>query len=234
MPRVLLVDDDRDLVGVLRYTFQRDGYAVSTAFDGDDALRAIQTDSPDLVVLDMRMPRRRGMDVLREMSSYKNLPVIVLTALGDEDNIVNALALGADDYVVKPFRPRELRARARALLRRSRGKVEAKDQPAPTLALGDVTLDPATRDVRVLNRPVQLTRTEFALLHYLMNKHDTVVGIPDIVGSVWGYDAEENDEVVKVTVSRLRRKLEPDPANPRYVLNVPGAGYKFQTRAREE
>lgn len=229
MPKVLLVDDDRDLVGVLRYTFQRDGYTVAAAYDGEAALRAIKSETPDVVILDLMMPKRSGMDVLEEMRRYKNVPVIVLTALGDEDNVVSALGLGADDYVVKPFRPRELKARANALIRRSRGKVEVKDTQLQTFSFGGVRLDLGAHEVSVDDHPVSLTRTEFALLHFLMANHDTVIPVPEIVANVWGYEGEESDEVVKVTVSRLRRKVEPDPANPRYVINVTGVGYKFQS-----
>lgn len=229
MPKVLLVDDDRDLVGVLRYTFQRDGYTVAAAYDGEAALRAIKAESPDIVILDLMMPRASGMEVLEGLRRYKNVPVIILTALGDEENVVSALGLGADDYVVKPFRPRELKARAQALIRRSRGKIETKDGQSMPLHLGEVRLDPSSREVAVGDRPVSVTRTEFALLQYLMANHDTVIKVPELVDNVWGYEGEESDEVVKVTVSRLRRKLEPDPAKPRYIVNVPGVGYKFQS-----
>lgn len=229
MPKILLVDDDRDLVGVLRYTFQREGYTVAAAYDGEAALRAIKAETPDIVILDLMMPRASGMEVLEGMRGYRNVPVIVLTALGDEENVVGALGLGADDYVVKPFRPRELKARAQALIRRSRGKVETRDAPSLPLAFGGVKLDPASREVAVGDRAVSLTRTEFALLQYLMTNHDTVIRVPELVDNVWGYEGDEGDEVVKVTVSRLRRKLEPDPANPRYIINAPGVGYKFQS-----
>jgi two-component system, OmpR family, KDP operon response regulator KdpE len=176
------------------------------------------------------MPRQSGMEVLEELGRYKNVPVIVLTALGDEDNVVNALRLGADDYVVKPFRPRELKARAQALVRRSRGKVEARAPDSTPLNLGGVRLDPGAHEVSVGDRPLSLTRTEFTLLRYLLVNHDKVIRVPEIVANVWGYEGEESDEVVKVTVSRLRRKLEPDPASPRYIINVPGVGYKFQSK----
>ena len=226
---VLLADDDRDLVDLLRYAFQRDGYAVTTAFDGDSALRAFQTAPPDLLILDLMMPKRNGMEVLQALRGSSNVPVIVLTAMGDEDNMVNALQLGADDYLVKPFRPRELRVRAQALLRRSRNRTEV--QTFQPLTLGDVTLDPGAHEVTVAGQLVSLTRIEFALLQYLMINRDTVLSIPDIIANVWGYDADGNDEVVKVTISRLRRKVETDPSQPRYILNVPGVGYKFQNRS---
>jgi DNA-binding response OmpR family regulator len=226
--KILLADDDRDLVDILRYTFQRDGYSVLLAFDGEMALRMLQSESLDLVVLDLMMPKRNGMEVLREMRLSSNVPVIVLTALGDEDHVVDALQLGADDYLLKPFRPRELRARAAALLRRSRSQPKPRDKSLQPIELGNVMLNPNTRQVTVAGQPVQLSRTEFSLLHYLMVNRNIALALSDIMANVWGYDANDNDEVVKVTVSRLRRKTEADPAHPRYIVNVPGVGYMFQ------
>jgi DNA-binding response OmpR family regulator len=228
--KVLLADDDRDLVDLLRYAFQRDGYAVITAFDGEAALRVLQSESPDLVILDLMMPKRNGIEVLREIRRHANMPVIMLTALGDEEHVVNALQIGADDYLVKPFRPRELMARAQALLRRSRDHADAQERGSQPLSLGGVTLDSGAREVTAGGRPVQLTRTEFELLHYLMLNHDMVVRLSDIVANVWGYDAEGNEELVKVAISRLRRKLEKDSACPRCIVNVQGVGYKFQSK----
>lgn len=226
--RVLLADDDRDLVDLLRYAFQREGYTVLVAYDGEAAWHSITADAPDLVILDMMMPKRDGMQVLKLLrDSRLTVPVIVLTALGDEDNIVSALQLGADDYVVKPFRPRELRARAQSLLRRNRERSGGPDKASAAIQAGALALDSSSREVTVDGAPVQLTRTEFNLLHYLLLNRNLVVNLGDIVANVWGYDAEENDEVVKVTVSRLRRKIEADPAQPRYIQTVPGVGYKL-------
>jgi DNA-binding response OmpR family regulator len=229
MPKILLVDDDRDLVGILRYAFQKDGYTVVAAYDGEAGLRAIKAEAPDIVLLDLMMPHASGMEVLEGLRRFKKVPVIVLTALGDEDNVVSALELGADDYVVKPFRPRELKARVQALARRGQSKADGNEALSVPLVHGGVRLDPRSHEVAVDARPVPLTRTEFALLQYLMTNHDTVIRVPEIVDNVWGYEGEESDEVVKVTILRLRRKLEPDPANPRYIINVPGMGYKFQS-----
>jgi two-component system response regulator VicR len=225
--KVLLADDDRDLINLLRYSFQRDGHSVRTAYDGEEALQMIRAETPDLLVLDLMMPKRNGMEVLKELRRSNSVPVIVLTALGDEDHVVDALKLGADDYLVKPFRPRELDARAQAIVRRSREQAGSKGNPSQPITLGDVALDPRTREVTVSGQPVQLTRTELSLLHYLMLNRNLVLTVSDIISNVWGYDADENDDVVKVTVSRLRRKLEADPSNPKHILNVPGVGYRF-------
>jgi DNA-binding response OmpR family regulator len=229
MPKVLLTDDDRDLIDVLSYAFRHNGYEVAAAFDGEQALGAIDKSPPDLLILDLMMPKRDGMQVLEALCGRRNVPTIVLTALGDEDHVVQALELGADDYMVKPFRPRELLARAQAVLRRTRDQ-EAEIKTWLPLTLGDLRLDPATVQVTLAGRPVQLTRVEFALLHYLMLNRNMVVRLPDIIANVWGYDSEVNDDVVKTNISRLRRKIEADPSQPHLIVNVPGLGYKFQSK----
>jgi two-component system response regulator VicR len=225
--KILLVDDDRDLVDMLRYIFQREGYTIITAYDGEVALRAFKAESPDLIVLDLSMPKRSGFQVLQEIRRMSKVPVIVLTCLGDEDHLVTALEGGADDYLAKPFRPRELKARTSALLRRAQHGKESRDKALKPLLLGDISLNAKTTDVFVAGRVVKLTRTEFALLQYLMVNYDIVLSQSDIIANVWGFDAEGNDDLVRVTISRLRRKIEPDPTSPRYIVTVPGVGYRF-------
>ncbi len=232
--KVLLVDDDRDLVDLLRYAFQRDGYKVAMAFDGEMATRVFELESPDLVVLDLMMPKRSGMDVLIKIREQSEVPVIVLTGMGDEDHLVNALELGADDYLVKPFRPRELRARARALLRRNRTRLESHVKPSTPLVIGALMLDPLTRQVNLEEKVLQLSSKEFALLHYLMLNRDVVLKVSDIMANVWGFDSAANDEVLKVTIYRLRRKIETDPTHPQYIVNVPGQGYTFRYKTKEQ
>lgn len=231
--KILLADDDRDLVDMLRYVFQRDGYSVITAFDGQAALRAFQGQAPDLIVLDLMMPKLSGLEVLQDIRRSSKIPIIVLTSLGDEENTVNALEGGADDYLAKPFRPRELRARVKALLRRAAGQ-PGEGTPAKPLLVGDIRLNAKTQQVSVSGRAVKLTPTEFALLQHLMVNYDQVRSSSDIVASVWGYDAEQNEELVRVTISRLRHKIEPDPSSPRYIITVPGVGYRFAYRHEDE
>jgi DNA-binding response OmpR family regulator len=230
--KILLADDDRDLVDMLRYVFQRDGYTVATAFDGEGALRSFQAEAPDLIVLDLMMPKRSGFDVLREIRQTSKTPIIVLTALGDEENTVNALDGGADDYLAKPFRPRELRARVKSILRRGLNQTENEERTAPLL-IGDIQLNAKTQEVSVAGRSVNLTPTEFTLLQHLMVNYDQVLSSSQIIASVWGYDAEQNEELVRVTISRLRHKIEPDPSAPRYIVTVPGVGYRFVYRRSE-
>jgi DNA-binding response OmpR family regulator len=228
--KVLLADDDRDLVDLLRYFFQRDGYQVAMAFDGEMALRVFEIESPDLVILDLAMPKRNGMEVLGEIRRKTNVPVIVLTASANEEHLVDALEVGAEDYLVKPFRPRELRARARAVLRRTRERGESYVKPSKPLSVGGLTLDPIKREVALEGKVLALTAKQFGLLHYLMLNRDIVLRVADIMMNVWGYDSPENEEVVKVTIHRLRQKVEPDPGHPHYIVTVPGYGYKFQSR----
>jgi DNA-binding response OmpR family regulator len=224
--KILIADDDRDLVDWLGYSFRREGYVVVGAYDGESALAKFESEAPDVVLLDLRMPMRTGLQVLQEIRKNSSVPVVMLTAVGDEDTVVQALKNGADDYVVKPFRPRELRARAQALLRRSQGGSPAVSPPTP-LTCGDITLDPGTREVTLAGVPVKLTHNELGVLEYLILNQGTVMRIPDILVNVWGYDSDEDEEVVRVTVSRLRRKIEADPSRPRRVINVPGEGYKL-------
>ena len=227
--RILVVDDDRDLVDLLRYTFQREGHKVFMAFDGQIAIRTFEAERPDIVVLDLMMPKVNGIDVLRAIRRQSKTPVLVLSGLGDEDHLVEALEVGADDYLVKPFRPRELRARTRALLRRAQhDRSEPEPRAASAITQGGLMLDPRTREVKKDGKPVLLTPKEFALLYHLMLNRDIVLTVSDILSNVWGFDSGESEEVVKVTIYRLRHKVEANPSQPQLILNVPGQGYKLQ------
>lgn len=225
--KILVADDDRDLVDLIRYALYRDGYTVTTAFDGDAALRVFRLERPDLVILDLIMPKHSGMDLLQEIRKETDVPILILSALRDEEHVVNALYKGADDYMTKPFGPRELTARTRALLRRTGQSNKKSDAFMEPLVLGQITLRPDTREVLVGEDKVRLSRTEFELLKYLMINHRMVVGFQDILSQVWGYDREQNMEVVKVTISRLRQKIETKAGVPRYIVSVPGVGYRF-------
>jgi DNA-binding response OmpR family regulator len=227
--KILVVDDDRELADLLRYTFQRAGYRVMTAFDGESALKICQLEMPDVVVLDLMMPKSNGINFLEEIRRTSSVPVIVLTALGDEEHVVQALHLGADDYLVKPFRPRELKARVRALLRRSQAQTRTEAKNSQPLSVGGIILDPRSREVTVAGQPVQLTRTEFALLHFLMLNRNALIQASDILANIWGYDSDQSIDVVRVNISRLRRKLESQPSNPRIIVTGSGGGYKLQS-----
>jgi DNA-binding response OmpR family regulator len=232
--KILLVDDDRDLIDMLRYVFTREGYTVSIACDGNTALRTFTAESPDLVLLDLGMPKRSGFEVLSEIRRTSQVPVIILTSWDSEDHLVQALDNGADDYVTKPFRPRELKARVRVILRRSQNNGETSGKTHDSLLMGDISLNARTMEVSVGGQNVKLTRMEFALLQYLMVNYDKVLSTSDILANVWGFNAEQSEDLVRVTISRLRRKIEPDPSSPCYIVNVPGMGYRFLYKLREE
>ncbi len=223
--KVLIADDDRDLIDWLGYAFRREGYTVLGAYDGESAARLFKAESPDIVLLDLKMPKLSGLEVLQEIRTHSQVPVILLTGVGDEDTVVQALKNGADDYVTKPFRPRELRARAEAVLRRTRTQANPEPKGPNLLTCGEITLDRRTREVTVAGNPVKLTPNELGMLEYLMMNQGMVVRIEDILVNVWGYTTDRDEDVVRATVARLRRKIERDPSEPRYVINVPGEGY---------
>lgn len=226
--KVLIADDDRELVELLCYALKRDGHRTVSAFDGSTALQVLQIEKPDLVLLDMNMPKQNGIEVLRELRRRSKVPVLMLTVHADEESVVNALETGADDYMYKPFRPRELIARVHALSRRYQDWPSAKMTHAEKLVFDLLTLDPVSHQVKVRGEPVKLTPTEFSLLHFLMLNHDNVLTPSSIMTHVWGYDADETDDVVRVFIMRLRHKIERDPSHPCMIVNVPGVGYKFQ------
>jgi DNA-binding response OmpR family regulator len=186
-------------------------------------------EKPDLVLLDVNMPKQNGHEVLRELRRRSKVPVLMLTVSADEESVVNALELGADDYMYKPFRPRELLARIHALSRRHQDWPTTKMTNAEKLNFGNTSLDPLSHQVKVQGETIKLTPTEFSLLHFLMLNHDAVLTPSSIMTHVWGYDADETDDVVRVFIMRLRHKIEKDPTNPCTIVNVPGVGYKFQS-----
>ncbi len=225
--KILLADDDMDLVDWLGYALQKNGYTVLKAYHGDAALRMFEQELPDVVVLDLIMPRRGGIEVLAEIRKRSQAPIIMLTNVSDEDKVVEALQSGADDYMVKPFRPRELMARIETITRRSKS-ARAEVQFHGPLSCGELTLDPRSRQVTAGGAPVHLTPLEFSLLELLLLNQGAVMPAAEIMNRVWGYSADEGEHTLRMTVSRLRAKVEPDPSHPRYIHNVAGAGYKVQ------
>jgi two-component system alkaline phosphatase synthesis response regulator PhoP len=225
---VLLVDDDRDLIDVLTYILRREGYEVITAYDGEQGWQRFTEDSPELVVLDANMPGIDGMEVCRRIRERSSTPVIMLTARTDEADIVKALGLGADDYITKPFSPRQLVARVKAVLRRAQSFAGAAAASGEQLTAADLTLDLRTRSLRRNGEEVRLTPLEFKILHYLMLNRGRVLTSSAIVEQVWGFSGAGNEDLVKVHIHRLRQKLEPDPQSPDYIRTVPGVGYALR------
>lgn len=222
--RVLVVDDEKNLVNLLRGYLEREGFEVYEALDGPAALDAARRVGPDLVVLDWMLPGLDGTQVLSELRRFSDAYVIMLTARSEEVDKIVGLSAGADDYLTKPFSPGELVARIRAMLRRPRGG--APDTGAP-LAFGDLTIDTGRREVRLRDREISLTALEFDLLSALASRPGMVFTRGQLLDRVWGETYFGDDHVVDVHVANLRKKIEEDPASPRYVQTVRGVGYRF-------
>jgi DNA-binding response OmpR family regulator len=226
--RILVVDDELPIVELLSYNLKRANYEVLIARDGEEALRVAREEQPDLVILDLMLPKLDGLEVCRALRRERDIPIIMLTARDTEVDRVVGLELGADDYVVKPFSLRELTSRIRALLRRSYGDLAIRGS-AGRVRFGDVEIDLERLLVRRAGRPVDLTPTEFRLLRYLVAHPGRPTSRQALIEAVWGYESEIGYErTVDVHVRHLRQKLEPDPAQPRYLVTVRGAGYKFE------
>jgi DNA-binding response OmpR family regulator len=232
--RILLVDDDRELIDLLAFALKRAGLEPIGAHDASSALRQFEEAKPDLVVLDIHLGASSGMDVLRDLRKRSALPVIMLTALDSEEDKVRGLEAGADDYLTKPFSHRELIARIRAQLRRSGQEWPTQRAPETRLEVGSITLDLGEHSVTRRGVPVSLTVTEFRLLHCLMANAGRVVPTSEILKQVWGYQDPGGSDVVRVTVHRLRRKLEEDPARPHLLHTIAGVGVllKADTESR--
>ncbi|MBI4319849.1 MAG: response regulator transcription factor [Chloroflexi bacterium] len=222
--QVLLVDDDRDLVDVLGFVLRRAGYGVLAAHDSHTALRLLEREQPDLAVLDVNLGTSNGFELLKTIRRRSSLPVIMLTARDVEDDKVLGLDLGADDYITKPFGHRELIARIRANLRRQGQEWSAPESSRALLEAGPVKMNVAEHTVTKDGHLLNLTVTEFRLLHYLMVNAGAVVPTWAILKHVWGYDDPSGKDVVRVTVHRLRQKFEDEPDEPRLLRTVPGVG----------
>ena len=225
--RILVVDDEPNIREVVELYLQREGYQVEVAGDGAAALQAIERKTPDLIVLDLMLPAINGLQITRMLreGSY-DIPIIMLTAKGEETDRVTGLELGADDYVTKPFSPKELVARVKAVLRRVSHKATIETQAQP-LAIGQITVNPTTRQVTVKDKEVMLTAKEFDLLWFFMNHPGQVFTRDQVLDHVWGYDFFGDSSTVTVHVRRLREKIEVQPTKPEYILTVWGVGYKF-------
>ena len=223
MQTVLVVDDEpivRDVV--VRY-LERDGFRTLTAADGDAARTMIEETEPSLVVLDVMLPGTDGLSLCRWIRDRSSLPVILLTARGEEADRIVGLELGADDYVTKPFSPRELAARVRSVLRRSNGS----SLPRETITFGDIVLDGSSREARRAGAPVQLTAKEFELLWFLASHLRHVFSRDQLMARVWGYESAVDTGTVTVHMRRLREKIEADPSRPRHLHTVWGVGYRL-------
>ena len=224
--RIVVVEDEDNLLEALRYNLTKEGYEVAVAGDGREGL-ALATDArPDLVILDIMLPEMDGLDVCRQIRGESDVPVLMLTAKGEEVDKVVGLELGADDYMVKPFGMRELLARVRALLRRPRSDTAASS--AKVLTSGDLELDPSSHTVKLNNIDLDLKPREFDLLALLMSRKGKVYTRHEILDRLWGQDYIGDTRTVDVHIRWLREKVEPDPGNPERIVTIRGVGYRFQ------
>jgi two-component system KDP operon response regulator KdpE len=230
--RVLVVDDEPRMIGFIRMNLELEGFQVIEATDGIRALEAIRTQLPDIVLLDVMMPNLDGFETLRMLREFSNLPVIMLTAKGEEDDKVKGLELGADDYITKPFSPRELSSRIRAVLRRAESAATTPERAI--LKIDDrLSVDFNRRAVIVNGELIKLRPTEFRLLYHLIENAGWTVTHEQILAKVWGYEYRDETHYVRLYVNYLREKIEEDPAHPKYILTERGVGYRFVDFRRE-
>ena len=225
--KILVVDDEKLLVKGITFNLQNEGYEVETAYDGVTAVDLARRESFDLIILDWMMPGKSGSEACMEIRTFSDVPVIMLTAKSEDSDKIMGFACGADDYVTKPFNIRELKARIRALLRRSTG-ARRREQESSRIACGDFTLDMGQRVALCGGRVVDLTAKEYDLLEVLMKNPRRVFSREKLMDQVWGYTYAGDYRTVDVHIRRLREKLEPDPAQPQYILTKWGVGYYFQ------
>jgi len=224
---ILLVDDEDAVQKLLAYPLERDGFRVVQARDGEEALECFRREHVDLVVLDLMLPKVDGLEVCKRLRADSNVPIIMLTARGEELDKVLGLELGADDYITKPFSIREFRSRVRALLRRA-GLPRERPREADTLEAGDLRIDPARRTVELAGEPVQLTYVEFELLTTLAGEPARVFTREMLLRALWGDSAYREPRTIDVHIRHLREKLERDPREPEYIFTVRGVGYRFR------
>lgn len=222
--KILVVDDEMPIAEILKYNLEEEGYQVIVAFNGEEALQKVSSESPDLVILDIMMPQKDGYTTCREIRQKSSIPIIMVTAREDEVDKVLGLELGADDYVTKPFSAREVVARVKAALRRvEMHTVHAPKDPA--LEYGRLVLSPEQAEVAKDGVPVNLTYREFALLQFFLQHPGHVFSREKLLNQVWGYDYVGDERTVDVTIRRIREKIEDDPASPAYICTRRGLGY---------
>lgn len=223
--KILIVEDEPELVGILTFLLKDEGYDVEVAFDGEQALIEIEKNVPDLVLLDIMLPKIDGFDLCNIIRRETSIPVIILSAKVNDEFIIKGLELGADDYVTKPFNHRELVLRINKLLQRVNQKKHSEQ-----IEIGDIRINPGSKSVFVGDKQIKLTGNEFNLLHYLAINENRVLSWQVLLKEIWGREAGEGgNELVKVNIRRLRKKLEPDASNPIYLINIWGMGYKFSS-----
>lgn len=225
MPTILIVDDEPIVREVVSQYLRQDGFTVEVAADGKEGMAKFQSARPDLVLLDLMLPEIDGIEVCRRIRSQSNVPVIMVTAKSDETDTIIGLGVGADDYIAKPFSPRELVARIKAVLRRATAPPPAEGDP---LHFGPLIIRPDRRQVEIHGRSIELTAREFDLLEFLASHNGQVFSRDDLLDKVWDWSYASDGGTVTVHIRRLRQKIESDPERPRYIKTVWGVGYKFE------
>ncbi|WP_042478422.1 response regulator YycF [Bacillus ndiopicus] len=232
---ILVVDDEKPIADILQFNLIKEGYRVICAYDGDEALQKVEEEQPDLMLLDIMLPKRDGMEVCREVRKKYTFPIIMLTAKGSEIDKVLGLEMGADDYVTKPFSTRELIARVKANMRRLNVIAQAEEAAEETnnIVVGSLTIQPDAYLVLKRDEAIELTHREFELLHYLAKHIGQVMTREHLLQTVWGYDYFGDVRTVDVTIRRLREKIEDNPSHPTWIVTRRGVGYYLRNPEQE-
>ncbi|AZV44680.1 response regulator transcription factor [Peribacillus asahii] len=237
--RILVVDDEKSIVTLLKYNLEQAGFSVITAFDGEEGLQTVVEQKPDLVVLDLMLPKLDGIEVCKQLRQLKvNVPILMLTAKDDEFDKVLGLELGADDYLTKPFSPREVVARIKAILRRAQQQAPIAEQGTqedeqPSLIIGELKVYPDRYEASFNDELLELTPKEFELLVYLSRNKGRVLTRDQLLSAVWNYDFVGDSRIVDVHISHLREKIEKDTRKPLYIKTIRGHGYKLEEPKQE-
>jgi two-component system OmpR family response regulator len=225
LKKILVVDDEKAIVEIVEGYLKNEGYSVIAAYDGSSALQQVQKHDPDLIILDLMLPEISGWDVCRTLRVKSDVPIIMLTARDEVTDRIVGLELGADDYVTKPFEPKELVSRVKAVLRRSGVKREKSN----VVQIGDLVIDSGMRIAKIGNRTIELTPTEFELLRTMAENPNRVFSRMQLLDSVQGYSYEGYERTIDSHIKNLRKKIEPDHNHPRYIISVYGVGYKLES-----
>ncbi len=225
LKKILVVDDEKSIVEIVEGYLKKEGYSVIAAYDGSSALQQVQKHDPDLIILDLMLPEISGWDVCRTLRVKSDVPIIMLTARDEVTDRIVGLELGADDYVTKPFEPKELVSRVKAVLRRSGVKREKSN----VVQIGDLVIDSGMRIAKIGNRTIELTPTEFELLRTMAENPNRVFSRMQLLDSVQGYSYEGYERTIDSHIKNLRKKIEPDHNHPRYIISVYGVGYKLES-----
>lgn len=236
MKKILVVDDEKPISDIIKFNLEKEGYEIVTAFDGEEALEKVEEESPDLIVLDVMLPKIDGLEVVREVRKKHSMPIIMVTAKETEIDKVLGLELGADDYVTKPFSNRELVARVKANLRRQSSTQSAEQEETETndLQIGELVIHPDAYYVTKREQTIELTHREFELLHYLARHVGQVMTREHLLEEVWDFDYLGDVRTVDVTIRRLREKVEDNPSHPNYIITRRGVGYYLRNPDKTE